>query len=230
LPGVPFLFFFVIAAPLAEANGFPSALALFLDIGLVLIPVELGYLLYQGKKTTGRFSLAGVVLYREPMPAWQYVALGIPLFIWLIVILVGLSSFIDTYLIEKLFFWLPNWFFLTGMVENVGRYSQSALLVTAICGMVLNGIAGPIVEELYFRGYLLPRISRLGGWAPLVNVVLFSLYHFFSPWQNLGRIVAVLPMVYAVWWKRNIYLSMIVHCMANTLTSLALFALLLRPT
>ena len=45
-----------------------------------------------------------------------------------------------------------------------------------------------MVEEMYFHGYLLPRISRLGAWAPLVNTVLFSLYHFFTPWLNVGRI------------------------------------------
>ena len=45
-----------------------------------------------------------------------------------------------------------------------------------------------MVEEMFFRGYLLPRISRLGAWAPLVNTVLFSLYHLFTPWLNVGRI------------------------------------------
>ena len=47
-----------------------------------------------------------------------------------------------------------------------------------------------MVEELYFRGYLLPRISRLGAWAPLVNTVLFSLYHLFTPWLSVGRIAS----------------------------------------
>jgi membrane protease YdiL (CAAX protease family) len=72
-----------------------------------------------------------------------------------------------------------------------------------------------VVEELYFRGYLLPRISRFGAWAPLINMVLFSLYHFFTPWQNLGRIVGLLPMVYTVWWKRSIYVSIAVHVLGN---------------
>ena len=45
-----------------------------------------------------------------------------------------------------------------------------------------------MVEKMYFRGYLLPRISRLGAWAPLVNTVLFSPYHLFTPWLNVGRI------------------------------------------
>ena len=79
------------------------------------------------------------------------------------------------------------------------------------------GWLGPIVEELYFRGYLLPRMEWMGRWAPLVNVSLFSLYHFWSPWQMLGRILALAPTVYAVRWKENIYLGMVVHCTLNTL-------------
>jgi hypothetical protein len=74
-----------------------------------------------------------------------------------------------------------------------------------------------LVEELYFRGYLLPRIPASRTWAPLVNVILFSLYHFFTPWQNALRIVALVPLVYAVSWKRNIYLSIFTHCLLNTL-------------
>jgi membrane protease YdiL (CAAX protease family) len=68
---------------------------------------------------------------------------------------------------------------------------------------------------MYFRGYLLPRISRLGAWAPVLNTVLFSLYHFFTPWSNVGRILQLLPVVYAAWWKRSIYVSMGWHVLGN---------------
>ena len=81
--------------------------------------------------------------------------------------------------------------------------------------LMLNGVVGPIVEELYFRGYLLPRMDRLGRWAPLVNVSLFSLYHFWSPWQVLARILGIGPMVFAVRWKRNVYLGILIHCALN---------------
>ena len=37
-------------------------------------------------------------------------------------------------------------------------------------GFLLNGFFGPFVEELYFRGYLLPRIPSSKRWAPLINV------------------------------------------------------------
>ena len=77
--------------------------------------------------------------------------------------------------------------------DRVGDYSREAWLVTLAAYLVLNGFVGPIVEELYFRGYLLPRMEWMGRWAPLVNVSLFSLYHFWSPWQIVGRILGLRP-------------------------------------
>ena len=116
---------------------------------------------------------------------------------------------------------------MANFINNLEQYSQGSLLLAGVLGFVLNGIAGPAVEELYFRGYLLPRISRLKGWAPLVNVVLFSIYHFLTPWQNPARILALLPVVYAVWWKKNIYIGIIVHCAANIIGAVASFVLVL---
>ncbi len=97
---------------------------------------------------------------------------------------------LDAFFIENVFFWLPEELFLA---EDFARYTAAALVITWVLGFVVNGIAGPMVEEAYFRGYLLPRISRFGVWAPLLNTVLFSIYHFFTPWQIVGRILALLP-------------------------------------
>ena len=54
-------------------------------------------------------------------------------------------------------------------------------------------------------------------------MVLFSVYHFFTPWQNVGRILGLLPMVYAAWWKRSIYVSMGAHVLGNVSVMLMLF-------
>jgi uncharacterized protein len=70
-------------------------------------------------------------------------------------------------------------------------------------------------------------MERLGRWAPLVNVSLFSLYHFWSPWQLVARILGIGPTVYAVWWKRNVYLGMVVHCTLNSLGVLLVASLVL---
>jgi membrane protease YdiL (CAAX protease family) len=229
VPGICILIAFIVLAPILDRLTMPSAMALFIVIGFILIPVELGILLYQGKKLTGRFSLKEVVLYRERLPVKQYIGFGVVLFIWIMLILIVVFSPIDNYLAKQLFFWLPDWFFTTSIIENIGRYSKSVILVTAILGVLFNGLLGPVVEELYFRGYLLPRLSRYGKWAPFVNAILFAVYHLFSPWRIPGIIVAMIPFVYLARWKRNIYLGMIVHCTTNTLSSLALFALLIRP-
>ena len=216
-PGILILLFYIITAPFMIRLGLPSLFAILLAILFILIPFELGYLLHQGKKKNGRFSLSGIVLYREKIPIWQYFIFVPVLLSWSITVFLLISPPIDNYLIRTLFSWLPNWFFyLDDYVNNISLYSKSALVVTWIFGLVLNGVIGPIVEELYFRGYLLPRISRLKWWSPLINALLFSLYHFFTPWQNPARILALLPMTYAVWWKRNIYLSIFMHCLLNT--------------
>jgi membrane protease YdiL (CAAX protease family) len=225
LPGALILLFYIVTAPFTATLGFPSGTAFFVSIGVVLIPFELGILLSEGRRKNGRFSLKGIVLFREPMPWWQYVALGVPLFTWLGVVFVIFAPPLDSIFINRFFAWLPDWFFLFGRSEQSTGFSKSALAITAILNLLLNGIAGPVVEEMYFRGFLLPRLNSLKGWAPLVNVLLFSLYHFFSPWQNLARIIGFVPMVYVAWWKRNIYLGMIVHCLGNTVGALEMLAL-----
>lgn len=230
LPGVLILIFFVIAAPFFERVRAPSILAFQVAIALVLIPFQLGYLLYLGKKRNGKLSLQGIVLYREPMRLWQYVALALPCMIWLFLIPFVVLPAFDNYLIEKFFSWLPDWFFMARFAENVDQYSPASLLLMLILMLVVGAIPGPLVEELYYRGYLLPRISRFGASAPLLNTVLFSLYHFAIPWQNPSRIIGFLPMVYAVWWKKNVYLGIIVHCgvivISFLLTLLGILALL----
>jgi membrane protease YdiL (CAAX protease family) len=230
LPGLLILLFYIITAPVAQEMGFPSLMALLVAIGVVLIPFELGYLLYDGTKRNKKLSLKGILQFRESIPSWQYIVFGFLLFMWLGLIFGVVADPIDKIIIKRLFGWIPDWFFLFGPANQLTGYSKSALVITAIFNVVLNGIAGPVTEELYFRGYLLPRLSRLEGWAPLVNVLLFSIYHFFTPWQNPIRIIALLPMVYMVWWKRNIYLGMIVHCAGNMVGAIGMLVMALGHT
>ena len=85
---------------------------------------------------------------------------------------------------------------------------------------------GPVVEELYFRGHLLPRIDRFGRGAPVLNAVLFSVYHLWTPWQNIGRILGLVPWIYTVWRKRSVALSMAVHISVNCIFLLLVLAAL----
>lgn len=223
VPGALITAFYFIAAPPVMRAGYPSVLALLLAVLVVLVPFELGYLLYEARRTTGTFLLRAVIKYREALPTWQYF-LYVPLLVLWSFAVFGLLTPVDTLLIQGVFSWLPAWTFPSHLLDSLPQYQPDVLLITFGAGLALNGIAGPLVEELYFRGFLLPRIPASTTWAPLVNVVLFSLYHFFSPWQNLTRIVALIPLVYVVAWKRNIYLSILVHTTLNSLGMLAALA------
>jgi len=212
LPGLAILLFYITVAPLAMKWGFPASFSLLLSFLFIGMPLQLGFLYYKGYKKNENFSLSGIVRFRQKIPLWQY-----PLIVILLLpyaaLISSLMSPVSSYLASTIFSWLPDWFLNPSTITPVG----TMLIVIIVARFVIDGIANPIVEEMYFRGYLLPRISHLGLWAPLVNALLFSIAHFWQP-ANIPQIfLMVVPLYYVVWWKRNIYISIVVHCTANLL-------------
>jgi membrane protease YdiL (CAAX protease family) len=212
LPGALITLIFILLGPWLRQNHLPPLLALLIPIFLVLIPVELGWLVFLGFRRNKKLSLEGIVLNRKPLQRKDYFLITPALLFWSILIFMSMSR-IDQAILNGLFGWLPDWFQFDQFSPT--DYSQPVLRITFVLFLVINGVAGPVVEELYFRGYLLPRIEYLKSWAPFINVLLFSLYHFFSPWQFFTRILAFYPLAYIVRWKNNLYLSMATHCLLN---------------
>ena len=206
LPGVLVgCFYFLALKPVAKL-GYPSIFAQFLAFAFILVPFELGFLLLQGKKKTGRFTLQGLISFRNPIPWWQY-------FVWVSMIFVIVAALmtlfkpVDSFLQKNLFFWMPD-------VDNGldGNYSKTILLVTYAVFLIINVFLAPIVEELYFRGYLLPRMK--GKYAILFHSFLFAAIHIFSPWMIIARTIGFLPIIFGT-TKKNIYIGMIVHMLCN---------------
>ncbi len=220
----------VLAGPVKQA-GYPALAAFLLAAGLVILPVELGILW----SARGRARAAGETLipYREPLP-WRSWAWLVPVLLVAAIFLSVIMAAVDGIVGQALSAWLPAWSAIGDGLQplagkpidvlTVGHYSTSVWTVTLGAYMLLNGIAEPIVEELYFRGWLLPRLDRLGRWAPLVNVALFSLYHFWLPAPLLSRFAAILPVAYAVRWRRNVYLGMVVHIALNVVGGVLVIA------
>ena len=217
LPGVAILAGYVLITPLLRNAGLPSALGISLAVLIVLVPLELGILFWQGKKRNGKFSLEGIVLNREKTPASQF-ALWTFVALFAAVLCFALLGWLDKIFIT-FFDWLPNWFFVN---EDMSAYSKTIQIVNWLAILLLTGIAGPYVEELYFRGFLLPRLAWTKGWAPLAEAFLFALYHFWSPWQLVTRTLAVLALVYIVNWKRDLRIGVAAHWLLNTVGSLEL--------
>ena len=117
---------------------------------------------------------------------------------------------------------MPDWY----TVQDFTGYDKSKILITLIFNLLLNGFLAPYIEELNFRGYLLPRINSWGKSAFFVNAVLFSLYHFWQPYIYLTLILSLLPMTYLVWKTRDLRLSILTHSLLNLGGALLSFGLL----
>jgi len=229
IPGVLILVaYLLIATPLVEALGYPPYLGWVVAMCIALAPVELGLLLYLGWKKNGRLSLRGVVDYIEK-PVKKLTLSGIVtiLIIGLYIASVILTP-VDTFVYKYLFSWIPFASGVGGSSGYLSGYARSTVIVTLAVSLILQGIILPVIEELYFRGYLLPRLARLGKLAPILNMILFSLYHFWTPWQFISRIGFFLPTVWVTWLKKDLRISILVHCIANTLlTLISLIAIIL---
>ena len=225
LPGVAGTLAYIILAPIITQNGYPAVLGLLVAAGFIILPIELGILFYQARRTTGTFSLKKILPYRDPLPKWQYLIIPLGLVVWIFVATFFISM-LENAIAKAWFGWLPERFFFFDLNQYEG-YARSALMLTFIVYFVVNGVSLPIVEELYFRGYLLPHLERFGKWAPLINASLFSLYHFWTPWGTISRILWMFPWIYVSWRKRNIYLIMIAHITANVIGTLLTWGLIL---
>ncbi len=208
LPGILVgCFYFLARQPVANL-GYPSIVALLLAYAFILIPVELGYLLYQGKKTTGCFTLQGIISYRNSIPRWQYM-------VWVLMVVAATGAIftlfkpVEAFLQEKLFFWIPG----TDYGLD-GNYSRIILIGTYSMYLIFGVFLSSLVEELYFRGYLLPRIK--GKFATLFHSFLFAVYHIPTPWMIVTRTLGILPLVFGV-KKKNIYIGIIAHILVNSL-------------
>jgi hypothetical protein len=214
VPGALVALAYAVLGALFHKNGLPSILGFYAASVLVLFPFEIGVPLFLERRKSRPVRSREVFQFREEVPVWQMVLLigGSVLWAGLVFVVSG-SALVDP-IKEALLSWVPEWYDLGHYLVSQ-EYSRSVRIVTWGLGIVFAVILGPTVEELYFRGYLLPRMPTRRGWAPLVGIVLFASYHFWSPWLVAVRIVAMLPMVYAVWWKRNIWIGIIAHCLVN---------------
>ena len=203
LPGILIGTVFFLLAPIAQRSGLPPVWAHGLADLFVLVPFVFGLLYYVGYKRNGRLSLDGVVLYREPIPRWQYL-IFVPL----------LLAPVNNAIFQELFSWWPAMYNLS---PDLSVYSRSTLIATLIFQFLIIALIVPITEEIYFRGCLLPRLARFGFWAAPLHAILFALFHVWTPWLVVARTVGLIPFTLIVQRKRNIYMAIIMHIIINAL-------------
>ncbi|MFN2195733.1 MAG: lysostaphin resistance A-like protein [Anaerolineales bacterium] len=219
LPGVLVTLGFVLLRPLAQAAGYPPLLAFLLAVLFIDLPVMLGILLVAGKQQTGHWNWMGAVYYREKLPWGKFALIFIGAFL-VVYLLITLITPLSDWLANSLFSGLPAWMFLDEQSQYLA-YTKNILIFTFTFQLLLTGLVLPWVEEVYFRGYLLPRISRFGWWAPVIGGLFFGLYHLWQPYGFLTVFLLGAALGALVVWTRDLRLSISLHVAANTLARLA---------
>ena len=220
LPGALTTLVFVLIKPLLDPSGFPPLLAFLLAVLLVDLPLQLAIMLFDGTKLNGRLSLKGVVLYRDKVSWKTFVLVFVGAFV-AVYVLTMLVSPLSSVLAESAFSWLPDWMFLEEQTQYLA-YGKGVLLAAFVLQLVVTGVALPWVEELYFRGYLLPRLSRYGKWTPFLGGLFFALYHVWQLFSFPTLFLLGTALGYVVWWKQDIRISIGLHVFANALMRLML--------
>lgn len=222
LPGFVLLIAGILLLPLSRGLGFHGVEGYFafnLAFLFVLAPIELGILFISAQKLTKTYKIGSLIPYQEKSKLGEYLIFIIVILLWSLFIS-GVFSPIENEIRDGLFHFVPDQIAMRNMDLSVLSHNKQIIIV--FLSILANGIVAPVTEELYFRGYLLPRINLTPLMSVLVNGVLFSLYHFFSPWYFFSRLLMIIPIYYWMQRKKDIRFSLIPHLIANITTGVSL--------
>jgi membrane protease YdiL (CAAX protease family) len=214
LPGLIFAVFFWVLSWMLIRRGLTAYLALLITIPACLAPIEIGVMLLWSVRFTGTRSLSEAIRYRRKGTVVEYVVLPLLLFLCWGVLSIALSP-IALYLETHLPAWLPVWATQGALIKGLTSCPPIQRNITLVLAVLFSGFVAPVVEELYFRGFLLPRMEHWGWAAPVVNSLLFAAYHFYFPGNVPGIFVAFVPISYVVMVKKNWRIGVVVHSLSN---------------
>ena len=225
LPGVVAAVVYFALVPLAKALSLPTAAALGASGLIAVAPVQLAVLTAYAHRHGERAPWAAIV-YRRRL-RWPVTLAWAGLLFVLAAAAFLITAPLASGLKAAWFGWWPaDWLVDLG---TSGGFSNPQLLVTAVILLVGTVIVAPLVEEMYFRGFLLPRMpDRLGQLAPAVHAALFGLYHLWTPWLAPTRFLAIVPLAYVVARTRSIRVAVVAHMIANAVDLVVLLAYLSR--
>lgn len=191
-----------------------------------LVPMELGVIISASKKEYGAYSFKSAFAGQEKIAVWKMLGIAFVFFgiAGLLSVFVGpIENQIFVAMRSNVLDSLPMGFDWTNF-EYMKSFSKPILILTCVYYGIFNVLIGPITEELYFRGYLTSHYEKQSWLTPIFIAVLFSLYHFWLPFNNAFRILAFIPAVYVAYKKKNLYISIYFHCLCNLFSAVG-FAL-----
>ena len=213
-PGIGFTALLIWASQVFVQHGLSAYLAEVLLVPLILAPMLAGIVLLWNAREGKGLSLARSITYREHGSVWDYLLW--PTLLYLMwtggsLVTVPLADALQ----ELCLGWFPRQLTTDAMFAGLEATPPGLRMPTLLAAALCSGAVAPLVEEAYFRGFLLPRMRHLGLAAPALSAFLFGLYHFFSPWNLPVIFLAFLPVAYVVQATGNYRIAVVVHAMLN---------------
>ncbi len=199
LPKVALVAGSALVTPLLLEAGYPWQFSAFIVLPALISAIQLALLWYAAPlQSDGRRSLRSVITFQASLDNSVY---------WLAVPLIAIYGLVLRWLLQY-----DPWLSiisanLTGTA--LSQLAASMMLAVFSFGLMFFGVLFPIVEELYYRGFLLPRLPAVGWAAPLVHILLYGFLPLQGPWETIMRFAMVIPLVLVVWKQRSVYLGMV---------------------
>jgi len=110
-------------------------------------------------------------------------------------------------------------------ILSPGFSLKGAYWFIPLMGLVLT--LNILTEELYFRAWLLPKMSSYGKTSWLINGTLFACYHMYQLWLFPQILPISLFMAFVVYKSKSIWPAFAMHMVVNIMTVLGLLSLIL---
>ncbi|HET9871320.1 MAG TPA: CPBP family intramembrane glutamic endopeptidase [Propionibacteriaceae bacterium] len=224
-PGLLIAASYLALVHVGRASGLPSAAALGASALLVTGPLLLGILTLAQQRT--RHGTSAIALRQIPrmraIIGWATVIVGLAAAAF--VVAEPVNSWVEHTLFST---WPDTW---KPNLGTGGGYGDGALLWTAVLILAGSALVAPVLEEAYFRGFLLPRMPpSLGRAGPVIHTILFAAYHLWTPWLAPSRILGVLPLTYIALRTRSILPGIVAHITLNLIDVVVLVAVVAKPS
>jgi hypothetical protein len=187
---------FALGPPL-RALDLPPQFAWTLAFAFVLTPLQLGLLLRAAHRATGRWSLSAlpsVLSFQRRLPSRLYLML-LPS---LAAIALGLAMLLDP--------------------DLVPAGAGTGVLAATVA---IDGLLRPVVQEVYFRAYLLPRLPVGGGPAVVSSAALSAVQYAWHPQLVVFMFVVQLILAAVTVRLGSVRVSIAAHCLIAVAAPLA---------
>ena len=227
LPSLFAFFGFRMVLPWLVNNGYPKVLMWGIVASIMLFTFAvIGFILIRKEAKKLNISLRERLLIKKTSKKQWLICLGI--MIVGIILAQAMSPFINNF-IELTGLSIPNYmpFWLdpsinpmeTDMEILSPNYSIKNNYVIVIV-MSITLILNILVEEIYFRAWLLPKMQSLGRWSWVANGLLFALYHTFQLWLFPMLVIISLSITLTVYLSKSILPAFTIHFIANFVLSI----------